>query len=109
MSRLVVALRAANGIWAPAGVLLPADGPSSLHSHCPDGDEMLVFACAGEFSVVALSTNGVAVEVPTGARVVVASEDFRELARLGPDERFEREVCLAGRAPIACRWTHEAS
>lgn len=91
--------------WRELGRLNAGDPQGSM-SHNPEGREVVVFGCYGDYSLVERSRGGGDKEL--GAGRVIATLGFETLARLGPGQNFEAILRRDGQTlPTRVRWRHE--
>jgi hypothetical protein len=107
---LLVETRRADGDWVTVGRLTVASPMGSMSNNLPDGGrDVIMFECAGGYSVICRSLAGVDFEAgPPGSPRVIDAVAVEELARLEPGQSYEMPVTTDRGISVMVRWTQSS-
>lgn len=96
----------AAGKWAKLATLTPDDPPGSISQNTPAGRDVIMFYCAGGYSVIERSVLGADTEI--GAMRAITTAGTERLATLKPGQTYEADVVSDKGIAYKARWTHVA-
>lgn len=93
-----------EGAWVPLVTLAPGDPPGSISQNSLATRDVIMFYCAGGYSVVERSVLGADTEV--GAMRAISTAGTERLATLTAGQSYEADVVSDKGIAYKARWTH---